>query len=82
MCDIFCSNTFVKISDRWYDLSIFLKIHPGGKNILRKYHKKDATEKFFTVPGHYNYLHTLDDFLIRDEKILNKLNNIKQIKLN
>jgi cytochrome b involved in lipid metabolism len=74
ICDIFFSNTYVKISDKWYNVTNFLKTHPGGENILRKYNKKDATEKFYSISGHYNYLHTLDDFLIRDEKILNKLN--------
>lgn len=74
MCEIFFSNTYVKISDRWYDLSHFLKTHPGGEDILRKYHKKDATQKFYSIHRHKHYLHTLDDFLITDDKILNKLN--------
>ena len=77
MCDIFCSNTFIKICNKWYNLSNFLKTHPGGESILKKYNKKDATQKFYSIQGHYNYLHTLDDFLIRDEKILNKLNKLK-----
>jgi cytochrome b involved in lipid metabolism len=55
----------------------FLQIHPGGEHILKKYHKKDATDKFYSISGHINYLHTLDDFLITDPKILNKLNKIK-----
>ena len=77
MCDIFCSNTYIKITDKWYDFSNFVKTHPGGESILRKYNKKDATEKFYSIHRHYDYLHTLDDFLIRDQQLLNKLNKIK-----
>jgi cytochrome b involved in lipid metabolism len=74
MCELFKSNIHIKIHNNWYDVSDFIKIHPGGEKILRKYHKKDATEKFCSILGHYNYLHTLDDFLIRDKFLLDKLN--------
>jgi cytochrome b involved in lipid metabolism len=74
MCDVFQSHTYVKINNNWYDVTNFTKTHPGGEHILHKYHKKDATEKFYSIAGHYNYLHTLDDFLIRDNDLLDKLN--------
>ena len=64
MCDIFYSKTYIKIHEYWYDVSNFVKMHPGGEKILRKYHKKNATDKFYSIPNHINYLHTLDDFLI------------------
>jgi cytochrome b involved in lipid metabolism len=76
MCEIFKSNTYVMINNNWYDVTDFVKTHPGGETILKKYHKKDATEKFYSIKGHYNYLHTLDDFLIRDRYLLYKLNKI------
>jgi cytochrome b involved in lipid metabolism len=62
------------INNDWYDVTDFIKIHPGGEKILKKYHKKDATDFFYSIRGHYNYLHTLDDFLIRDKFLLDKLN--------
>jgi cytochrome b involved in lipid metabolism len=74
MCDLFQSHTYIKINNDWYDVTNFVDTHPGGKSILQKYNKKDATEKFYSIKGHYNYLHTLDDFLIRDINLLNKLN--------
>ena len=59
-----------------------IKIHPGGENILRKYNKKDATNAFYSIDGHYNYIHALDEFLIRDVFLKDKLNNKLNNKVN
>ena len=75
MCIFRDKPIYIKIDDNWYDVKTFLKIHPGGENILRKYNKKDATKAFYSIDGHYNYLHALNDFLIKDKKLIEKLNN-------
>lgn len=77
MFEIFKSYTYIKIDDNWYDLTKFLKMHPGGESILKKYHKKNATKIFYSISGHYNFLHSLEKFLIKDEKKINKLNKNK-----
>ena len=75
MCLFRESRVRIKIYDKWYDVTNFLKIHPGGENILKKYNNKDATKAFYSIDKHYNYLHALDDFLITDNELINKLNN-------
>ena len=74
MCEIFKSKTYIIINNKWYDVSDFINIHPGGEKILRKFHKKDATYEFYSIRGHYNYIHSLEDFLITDKVLLDKLN--------
>ncbi len=64
----------VKIDRDWYDLASLKKVHPGGSKILKKYNKKDATDKFYSVYGHQNYMHLLREYLIVDINLINKLN--------
>ena len=40
MCIFFKDHIRIKIHNKWYDISSFLKIHPGGEKILRKYNNK------------------------------------------
>jgi cytochrome b involved in lipid metabolism len=63
------------IDDKWYDVKPFFKIHPGGEKILKKYQNKDATIAFHSIKAHNNYYRALNNFLINDEKIINKLND-------
>jgi cytochrome b involved in lipid metabolism len=74
MC-IFGKFIHIKIDNNWYDVTSFIKIHPGGKKILRKYNKKDATTAFYSINMHYNYIQALDEFLVTDKELINKLNN-------
>jgi cytochrome b involved in lipid metabolism len=75
MCIFGNSHINIKIYNKWYNVTSFKKIHPGGEKILRKYNNKDASLIFSSIDGHYNYLHTLDDFLIKDTELINKLNS-------
>jgi cytochrome b involved in lipid metabolism len=45
-------KVIIIIDDYKFDVSTFLKEHPGGAAILRKYHQKDATKAFNSVKGH------------------------------
>ena len=65
------------INNKWYNMTNFVDIHPGGKKILKEFHKKDATERFYSIISHYNYLNTLEDFLITNKVLLDKLNKNK-----
>lgn len=42
---------YVRIDNHWFDLSNY-KDHPGGQNIFKKYHLKDATSIFNETRGH------------------------------
>jgi cytochrome b involved in lipid metabolism len=75
MCIFGNSHIHIKIDTNWYDVTNFVKIHPGGEKIVRKYNKKDATQFFYSIKKHHNYLHALDEFLIKDAILINKLNN-------
>ena len=41
----FQNKIYVKIDSSWFDFTNF-KDHPGGNQILKSYHCKDATHKF------------------------------------
>jgi cytochrome b involved in lipid metabolism len=82
MFDFFKKKCYVKIHNDWYNLKKFLKLHPGGNKILQKYHMKDATDKFFSIRAHYNYIQVLDRYLITDIFLIVKLNNKFNDKLN
>jgi len=67
---VFCKKIFnndihIKINDIWYDVTEFSEIHHGGKNILKKYHNKDATKAFYDIPGHMPYVKVLEQFRIK-----------------
>jgi cytochrome b involved in lipid metabolism len=72
------SRVRIKIDDNWYDVTNFVNIHPGGEKILKKYNNKDATNAFYSINKHYNYIKALDEFLVRDNILIDKLN--KKIK--
>ena len=42
------------IDDLKFDVTDFLKKHPGGPEIIKKYNGKDATEAFNAIRGHYD----------------------------
>jgi cytochrome b involved in lipid metabolism len=75
MCFFRESHIYIKIHHKWYDVTSFKKIHPGGENILKKYKNKDATKAFYSIDKHYNYIHALDEFLITDKYLIDKLNS-------
>ncbi len=64
MFEIFKTNCNIKINNDWYNVKPFLKLHPGGNKILQKYHMKDASDAFFSITAHQNYIQALDIFLI------------------
>ncbi len=81
MFDFFKTICYVKINNDWYDLKPFLKLHPGGNKILHKYHMMDATEKFFSIGAHYNYIQAMDKYLITNKDLIDKLNKkMKKLK--
>ena len=47
------NNTILIINGKIYDVTDFLEQHPGGSEIIKQYHKKDATQDFIKV-GHSN----------------------------
>ena len=49
-----------------FDVTEYAKDHPGGKKILTKYHKKDATTEFNRIKGHGDsyVLNILDKYCI------------------
>jgi len=68
------SKIHVKIDEHWFDLSSYNN-HPGGYQILKKYHLKDATQDFNRIRGHgEGYVQDLLEKLeIHDPKLLNSL---------
>jgi cytochrome b involved in lipid metabolism len=44
----------IHIDNHSFDVTEYAKKHPGGANVLRKYHNCDATEAFNQVRGHHD----------------------------
>lgn len=72
---------YVKIDKYWFNLTNY-KEHPGGLEILKKYHLKDATIVFNSIRGHCdsNVEQLLTDFQIKDNLLIIFLNSILIIK--
>lgn len=47
-------RVIIIIDDHKFDVTDFLKHHPGGPEIIRKYNGKDATEAFNEIKGHFD----------------------------
>ncbi len=45
-------SLWIVVNDKVYDVTGFLKKHPGGMNPLKYFAGKDATDKFKTIAGH------------------------------
>jgi hypothetical protein len=73
------SQSIVLIDNKWYNLTDFLPLHPGGSNIIKKFHMRDATIEFNKVKGHVNFGRSLNSYMITDENIIMKLN--KSLKI-
>lgn len=68
---------YIKIEGHWFDITNYDK-HPGGKDILKKYHLNDATTAFNGIKGHddtYVYV-LLEEFEIKNPILLVYLNLI------
>lgn len=63
---LFSNKIIIKINGNSYDVTEFSKIHHGGKSILKKYHNKDATKAFYSIPGHLNYIKALEQYKINN----------------
>lgn len=51
----------VKFEGKEYDLSSYVKIHPGGEEVLRRNSGKDITEVLLNQPAHkpvFNFIRT------------------------
>ena len=72
---------YIKIDKYWFNLTNY-KDHPGGLQILKKYHLKDATVDFNSIRGHCdsNVEQLLANFQIKDNLLLIFLNSILIIK--
>jgi len=68
------TQSIVLIDNKWYNLTDFLPLHPGGSSIIKKFHMKDATIEFNKVKGHMNFGKSLNNYMITDENIIMKLN--------
>lgn len=66
---IYNDKIYIKIDNYWFDLTDYIE-HPGGIQILKKYHLKDATKDFNNIKGHADIL--VDNLLTKYE-IKNKL---------
>jgi hypothetical protein len=68
------SKIYVKIDGHWFDLSTYNN-HPGGFQILKKYHLQDATQEFNRIRGHgEGYVQDLlEKYEIHDPKLLDCL---------
>ena len=64
--DISSNKIIIFIDDHKFDVTEYANTHPGGKKILKKYNKKDATQAFNEVKGHGDgyALSLLDEFCI------------------
>jgi len=70
-------SIIIKIDDHWFDVTEYSNKHPGGKQVLMKYHMKDATEVFNEIRGHveaYHFLHDLECCSPVDENKQENLN--------
>lgn len=43
-----CDVSF-RIDNAWYDVSSWMKYHPGGEEILKHFHGEDATDVFYSI---------------------------------
>jgi len=81
------NNTILIINGKIYDVTDFLEQHPGGSEIIKQYHKKDATQDFIKV-GHSNEaIKMLDKYQIgilknyNDDSLeIKKMNPIEKLK--
>lgn len=72
-------NICICIDNYWFDVTEYASKHPGGIDILRRYHMKDATDAFNDVRGHGDALHLLGSLEIHDRNILKILQgNLKK----
>ena len=64
--DISGNRIIIIIDDYLFDVTNYMKDHPGGKKILQKFNNKDATQAFNEVNGHHDgyVLGLLDEFCI------------------
>ena len=75
-------NTILIINGKVYDVTEFLEQHPGGSEIIKYYHKKDATQDFVKV-GHSNEaINMLDKYQIGIYEGANKSNSLEVKKVN
>ena len=67
------------IENKIYDVTNFLKFHPGGKNVLLKKGGKDVTEEFITIHPYG----VIEAYLNKDQPDLVELKNVHSFtKLN
>ena len=60
-------HIFCKLYGSWYDLSLFAKSHPGGRELLEKYHLEDITKVFESRSVHeYVDIESLEKYKIKD----------------
>ena len=66
-------KVIIIIDDHKFDVTDFLKKHPGGPEIIKKYNGKDATKAFNEVRGHFDGY--VDGML--DEMCIGKVERLK-----
>lgn len=58
------SDAWITLFGMVYDISAFLRYHPGGLSILLPYLGRDGSEAFAEEHGWVNYTSLLDGFLV------------------
>ena len=73
-------KTIVIIDDHYFDVTHYIHTHPGGKNILKKFHLKDATNEFNSIKGHGDEyaISLLDKYCIGHINLVNISDYIKK----
>jgi cytochrome b involved in lipid metabolism len=72
------NKIYIKIDDVWFDVTNY-NDHPGGKQIFKKFHLKDATNEFNSMKGHSDsyVLDLLTQFEVKNVILIMYLNLIK-----
>lgn len=73
-------SIIISIDNYWFDVSEYASKHPGGYEILKKYHLKDATKAFNEIRGHADSLHMLESFEIKNKKLVEHLIQTQKTK--
>lgn len=66
---------YIKVENHWFDVTNYN--HPGGREIFKKYHLKDATHEFNTIKGHVDsYVDSLlEEFQVKNPLLIIYLNS-------
>ena len=76
------NSIYILIDGYWFNVTEYAKEHPGGSEILRKYHMRDATKAFDDIPGHIDATHKLEIYEVKDRDLIKTLERNKILEQN